>query len=395
MVQTHGLAGVDDLFVGHSGLRVRDVFTYCSTEHPCVLQHHGELVVHVPARHGLGVHAIDRDRAAGDLVETHEQVHHGGLAGTGRADDGDLLAGFHGGGEVVDDGLARIVAETHVAEFHVAAHLLRLTVHTDAEQRLLVGFVGQFRLVEEAEHALGGGRATLQVLEGLRELRQRLGEQADVHHERHDHAEFDLAVHGERRAHHAHDHVAEVADEVHERHHQAGEELALPAGDVQVVVVFFEACDGVLFAAVGLDHGVAGVHLLHVAVHVAQGDLLLGEVFLRDLHDQAHDDQAEQRGADGAQRHDHVVVEHHDQRAEEQRDGGDERAERLAERLADGVHIVGDAAEHVAVAGVVEVFERQLVDFRADRFAQLLCGALCHVRHQPALHVAQHRIAHV
>ena len=28
--------------------------------------------------------------------------------------------------------------------------------------------------------------------ERLRELAQRLGEQADVHHERHDHAEFDL-----------------------------------------------------------------------------------------------------------------------------------------------------------------------------------------------------------
>ena len=254
-----------------------------------------------------------------------------------------------------------------MAEFHVAAHRLRLAVRVNAEQRPLAGFVGQFRLVKEAEHALGGSRATLQVLEGLRELGERLGEQADVHHERHDHAEFDLAIHGERRAHHAHDHVAEIADEVHQRHHQAGQELALPAGNVQVVVVLFEALDGVLFAAICLDHGVAGVHLLHVPVHVAERDLLLGEVFLRDLHDQAHHDQAEQRGADGAQRHGHVVVEHHDERAEEQRDRCDERADRLAERLSDRVDVVGDAAQHVAVADFVEIFQRQAIDFLADR----------------------------
>ena len=180
--------------------------------------------MHVPARHGLGVHAVNRDRAAGDLIEAHEQVDHGGLAGTGRADDGDLLPGLDGGGEVVDDRLARLVAELHVAEFHVALHVAPARM-VRAEQGLLAGFVLHLRLLKEAEHAFGGRRATLQVLEGLGELRQRLGEQADVHHERHDHAELDLAVECERRAHHAHHHVAEVTHEVHERHHQAGEEL--------------------------------------------------------------------------------------------------------------------------------------------------------------------------
>ena len=33
-----------------------------------------------------------------------------------------------------------------MAEFHVAAHRLRLAVRADAQQRLLAGFVGQFRL---------------------------------------------------------------------------------------------------------------------------------------------------------------------------------------------------------------------------------------------------------
>ena len=60
------------------------------------------------------------------------------------------------------------------------------------KQSGLVGFVLHLRLFKETEHALGGGRAALQVLEGLRKLRKRLSEQADIHHERHDHAELDL-----------------------------------------------------------------------------------------------------------------------------------------------------------------------------------------------------------
>ena len=159
----------------------------------------------------------------------------------------------------MDDRLVGLIAESHVTEFDVAAHgpgvagrivaeqlrTLRSRhtgggIRASAAMRQLAAVrpcrarsgishaefgLGRFRihlrLFEEAEHALGGGRASLQVLEGLRELRQRLGEQADVHHERDDHAEFDLPVHGERRTDHAHDHVAEVADEVHQRHHQA------------------------------------------------------------------------------------------------------------------------------------------------------------------------------
>ena len=220
----------------------------------------------------------------------------------------------------MDDRLVRVVAEPYVAEFHIATHRLRLAIHTDTQQCFLAGFVGQLRLFQETEDAFGSGSAALQVLERLRELGKRLREQTNVHHERHDHAEFDLAVHGQHRADHAHDHVTEVADEVHERHHQSGEELALPAGDVQIIVVFLELFDGVLFAAIRLDHGVAGVHFLNVPVHISQRDLLSGEVLLRGDHDYAHDHQAKQRGTDGAQRHDHVVVEHHDERADEQRD---------------------------------------------------------------------------
>ena len=302
VVQPNGLACGDDLLVGHALLGICDVFTHRSTEHPRILQHHRELIVHIPARHRFGIDAINRNRAAGNLVEAHKQVHHRGLAGTGRADDGDLLTGLHRSGEVVDDRFVGFVAEAYVAEFHVTTHRLRPAVRIDAKQRPFIGFVGQLRLLQEAEHALGCGGAALQVLEGLRELRQRLREQADVHHERHDHAELDLAIHRKHRTDHAYDHIAEITDEIHQRHHQAGQELALPTRHVQVLVVAFEAADGIGLATVRLDHGMPGIHLLNMAVHIAEGRLLAREVLLRGLHDAAHHDQAEQCGADGAQR---------------------------------------------------------------------------------------------
>ena len=49
-----------------------------------------------------------------------------------------------------------------------------------------------------------------------------------------------------------------------------------PAGHVQVVVVLLELLDGAFLAAVCLDHGVAGVHFLDVAVDVAERHLLGG-----------------------------------------------------------------------------------------------------------------------
>ena len=62
------------------------------------------------------------------------------------------------------------------------------------------------------------------------------GEQPDVDHEGDDDAEGDLSVQGEKRADDADGDVTQVPDKVHHRHHQAGEELALPAGIVELLI---------------------------------------------------------------------------------------------------------------------------------------------------------------
>ena len=63
-----------------------------------------------------------RDAAAVDLEEAHEQIDHRGLARAGRADDGDLLAGLHLRGKILDNDL---VGRIGVAEADVVKRRLR------------------------------------------------------------------------------------------------------------------------------------------------------------------------------------------------------------------------------------------------------------------------------
>ena len=74
----------------------------------------------VLARELVDGHAVDIYAAGIDLVEAHEQVDYRGLSGSGRADYGDLLAGFDIGGEVLYYDAVGVVAEANVIEADVA-----------------------------------------------------------------------------------------------------------------------------------------------------------------------------------------------------------------------------------------------------------------------------------
>ena len=65
--------------------------------------------IHIP-----NVHAAQTDRAARDVIEPGDQVHHRGLAGAGGADDGVHLSGRHREADVGQQGLGRIVGEDRV-----------------------------------------------------------------------------------------------------------------------------------------------------------------------------------------------------------------------------------------------------------------------------------------
>ena len=67
------------------------------------------------------VDAIVDDAALMHIVEAVDEVGDGGLARAGGADESDLLAGFGVKGDIVEDGLALLIAKIDVFKAHIAA----------------------------------------------------------------------------------------------------------------------------------------------------------------------------------------------------------------------------------------------------------------------------------
>ena len=120
------------------------------------------------AAHLRGVDAVEQDLARVDLVEPHQQVDQGGLAGAGRPDDRDRLARLDGQRHVLDQRPVRRVAERHVVELDPAADSGR------------PGWLGRVGLllggVQQREHPLGRRDARLQQVGHAGNLGQRLAE---------------------------------------------------------------------------------------------------------------------------------------------------------------------------------------------------------------------------
>ena len=78
--------------LGRVRAAVGDVLADRAVEQPRVLEDHAEGTPQAVARHLTRIDAVDRDLAAIDLVEAHEQVDQRGLAGSGGTDDGHRVA---------------------------------------------------------------------------------------------------------------------------------------------------------------------------------------------------------------------------------------------------------------------------------------------------------------
>ena len=115
----------------------------------------------------------------------------------------------------------------------------------------------------------------------------------------------------------------------------------------------------------------ARIHFLHVSIHLPQRLLLGLKVLLRGpcyLHGKhkregdGHDTDQRQHGAD---------IEHHGQNED---DGGHRRhdlLQTLLEAVGDGVHIVGDAAEHIPVGVRIKVVQGKLLKLPVDIISQV------------------------
>ena len=197
------------------------------------------------------------------------------------------------------------------------------------------------------------------------QLRERLGELLRVLDERLHVAETQLAVGDHEPAEDGDADVGQVSDEHHAGHDDAGEELRLEAGLVELLVLDLELLARVGLATEDLDQRVTGERLLDTGVEAPDLAPLRAERLLRAGADHAEDDRHQRQRDEGDQRQLPRDREHHDQHADHGEHRGHDARQRLLHRLGDVVDVVRHARDELAALHLVEVRQRQAVDLRS------------------------------
>ena len=107
--------GFDTLLVGRVEAAVADVLHDGIRKQEGILQDDPQLLAQISFGDLADVASVDRDAAFIDLIEAGQQIDDGGLACTGRTDQGNGLACFRFQRHVLDDGLIRQVAKANVS----------------------------------------------------------------------------------------------------------------------------------------------------------------------------------------------------------------------------------------------------------------------------------------
>ena len=172
MVHTGSLGGANHIFIGSVGPSIADILHDGAIVQPGILQNHAKHAAQVRPGEILDVMPIHQNGPAVDVIEAHQQLNHGGLAGTGGADDGDLLAGFGIEGKVIDDDLIGVVTEVNILEIHTTFDLAQLNRCS--------GIGNFFRFSQELEDTLSSSHGLLENIGDIGDLGDRLGKGADI-----------------------------------------------------------------------------------------------------------------------------------------------------------------------------------------------------------------------
>ena len=363
-------------------MAVRDVLGNGALEQPRVLQHHAKLAAQVRAGKAPCVRAVQRNAASVHLVEAHEQVDEGRLAGAGLAHDGHLLAGSRHEAHVAHERLVRRVAKAHVLERHASAYGLR-------KGRRRLGIRHDLLLVQQDEHALRRRESTLQHVQGERQLRQRLGRLEDVLEERLERADGEPACHEHAAREHAADDLRQPHEEADGRRDGIREEVCVGAHLRKLLRVLAHSRERLLLATERLDDGAAAVRLLHPAREAAEhvltpcrhGERPRGH----DLREDGRQCREHQEHAGEKEAH----ARHEDEGAHEGDCGNDDLQQAALQDLGHLVQVVRGAADGVARLVRVEVAKRQALDLARYLLAQLQVQPLREARHDQGLHAVE------
>ena len=390
VVHLCGNGRLTHFLVGGGELTVPDVVGNGAVIQPGFLQNHTKQRTQVVPLEGANIIAVYQNGAVVDVIEPHQKLHHRGFACTGRADNRHLLAGFDIGAEIMDDDFFRIVTKAHMSKLHAAFNVdmgFRIRLFTAVYSDGVFCHGNLFFPCQELKHPLCSSHGLLENVGYIGHLGNGLSKLPHILDKSLNIAYANPSIDGEPAAHNADHHIAHITDKVHHRHHQAGKELGFPCGLIQTVVILTESLFRTFLAVKSLYHHMAAIHLLHMAIDVTQIFLLLHEIFLRLLDNEADKHHGNRHNEQRYQRHFPADGEHHGKNTDEHGDRSDNLGNALVQTLTDGVHIVGDAGKHFAVGGGVIVRKRETVDFIFDVPAQAIGDLHGNAGHDKTLNI--------
>ena len=365
LVGKDGLGGGDAFFVRRVRPAVADIVDHRSLEDERVLHEHAHLAAQRFEVDIAHVGAVDANAPLFDVVKAGQKVDDRRLARARRPHQSDALARLYMQVEVFEDVHPLFVREGHVVEVDLAAHVAEVDIPL---------FIGDARGgVDGLEDALEVRRHLRQVLDDLRKLRQRGGEQPHIAEEGDDHARGD--AHGARL------------------HEQEGDGV-----EHDRAVVPEQAYDGrVQLVAADDAHPRFGAALLQVVVHLfvidgavvvlddlfahdrfddeggAVGDL--GAVGAEQLADGAADEKDPRRQGNDRRiddRRQHGAEHQHEHRDDDDLgDVHDKIHQVVGEKVGKFGDVLGDAHGDLAGGAVVEIIERQLLQAVKDIVADV------------------------
>ena len=399
--------GGDALFISSLQPAVADILHHRAGEQVGVLQHDAQRTAQVGLFDLVDVDAVVADLAVLNVVEPVDEVGNGGLARTGGADKGDLLAGAAIEVDAVQDGLLRHIAEVHVRKSDVTRQLVvgsgaivvgvlpcpqagaLVRLHQLVVAVVLcvdkghIAFVGLAGFIHHLEDALSTGQCHDDAV-GLH------GHLTDGHVEALVQAQESHHRAKGRAAHAAHGHgcacqradgIADVAQLGVDRHHDVGKAVGFVGAVLQLVVQLAETVQRLLLVGEHLDDLLAFHHFFDVAVQLAQIPLLLDEVFaglLGDLFGAEHHQRHHQHGDNRQLPAEHAHAEEHRNNGN---GAGHQLRDALTEHLAQGIHIVGVHGHDIAMGMLVKIFDGQALHVGEQLGAQVAQGALRHIDH--------------
>ena len=376
-IRARRLCGGDDLLARRVGSAVGNVVGDRPLKEARILEHHAEGAAQVGTGHLADVPAVQQDLAAVRVVEAHQQVDKRGLARAGAAHHGDLLSGQRAEVHVLHQAFFFRVAEAHMPEFHLAAHLAG---------NIRCGRLGrELRLVEQPVDPLERGERRLHGVGHIRDLGQRLRRLPDVLEERLKNAHAYPAAQQHCAAEHGEQHLTHAVDEADGGVDRIDHEVRLAGCLRQLFRCAVQRGGRRILAAECLDDGAPGVVLLHHCRHRADTCLPPFGGAERHIRYLLRGKDRDRRKGEEHERQPHIEIEHHGDRADDHPGGGKQLQNAGLHRFGRLVEVVGHMREDRARLVFVKEGKRQAVQFVGDGAAQAVADVLGKACHEKAL----------